>query len=238
MELSSMVSDNSTLKKAIIKSQHCQRNWDLSREIPEEDLDILEFAATQCPSKQNVAHYKLHMITNRELIEKIHAETNGFVYRDTPVGPQPHTPEGPNDPKVKYTTNTQVLANLLIVFEDYTNLSLWEDKNRNTETRAVSTGQDPNGRRAQVLHFDRNVAVGIAAGYLNLTATLLGYSTGCCSCMNHDNIAKLLGLKTHPLLLMGIGFKDPERNRRVHHLREDFVFPTKTKQNIPVVRHG
>jgi len=238
MELSSIVSDNSTLKKAIIKSQHCQRNWDLTREIPEEDLDILEFAATQCPSKQNVAHYKLHMITNRDLIEKIHAETNGFVYQDTPRGPKPYTPEGPNDPNAKYTTNTQVLANLLIVFEDHTDLSLWEDKNRNSETKAVSTGQDAGGKRAQVLHFDRNVAVGIAAGYLNLTATLLGYSTGCCSCMNHDNIAKILGLKTHPLLLMGIGFKDLNRNRRVHHLREDFTFSTKPKQIIPVVRHS
>ena len=35
MELSSIISDNSTLKKAITKSQHCQRNWDLTREIPE-----------------------------------------------------------------------------------------------------------------------------------------------------------------------------------------------------------
>ena len=237
MELSSIISDNSTLKKAIIKSQHCQRNWDLSREIPEEDLEILEFAATQCPSKQNVAHYKIHMITNRELIEKIHAETNGFVYRDTAFGPQPHTPEGPNDPKVKYTTNTQVLANLLIVFEDHTDLSLWDDKIRNTETNFIASNQDADGKRTKVMHFDRNVAVGVAAGYLNLTATLLGYSTGCCSCMNHANIAKILGMKTHPLLLMGIGFKDPERNRRVHHLRDDFVFPTKTKQDIPVVRH-
>ena len=237
MELSSIISDNSTLKKAITKSQHCQRNWDLTREIPEEDLEILEFAATQCPSKQNVAHYKLHMITNRELIEKIHAETKGFVYRDTSVGPRPYTPLGSNDPAAKYTTNSQVLANLLIVFEDHTDLSLWGDKNRNTETMAIATGQDPDGAREKVMTFDRNVAVGVAAGYLNLTATLLGYSTGCCSCMHHENIAKILGMKTHPLLLMGIGFKDTERNRRIHHLREDFVFPAKPKQPIPVVRH-
>jgi nitroreductase len=237
MELTNLVPDKSTLKKAIIKSQHCQRNWDLERQIPEEDLEILEFAATQCPSKQNVAHYKVHMITNRDLIEKIHAETNGFVYRDTPLGPKPDTPKGPNDTDVKYTTNTQVLANLLIVLEDYTDLSLWGDRVRNTETRFISTGQDADGKRAQVMQFDRNVAVGIAAGYLNLTATLLGYSTGCCSCMNHDNIAKILGMKTHPLLLMGIGFKDPNKNRRIHQLRDDFVFPTKPKQEIPVVRH-
>ena len=237
MELSNLVSDKSTLKKAIIKSQHCQRNWDLTREIPEQDLALLEFAATQCPSKQNVAHYKVHMITNRELIEKIHAETNGFTYRETASGPRPHTSTGSNQSVIKYTTNTQTLANLLIVLEDYTDLSLWGDQNRNSETFAVANNTDHDGKKAKVMAFDRNVAVGVAAGYLNMTASLLGYSTGCCTCMNHDNIAKILGMETHPLLLMGIGFKDPKRNRRLHHLRNDFVFPAKPKQPIPVVRY-
>lgn len=229
--------EKTDIKKAIVKSQHCQRNWDLTREIPEEDLELLEYAATQCPSKQNVAHYKVHMITNRDLIEQIHAETSGFTYRETPFGPQPDSMSGPDDTDIKYTTNPQTLANLLIVLEDYTDLSLWDDKVRNQETRFIAGGHDANGKRAQVMHFDRNVAVGIAAGYLNLVATLLGYYTGCCSCMNHDNISKILGMKTHPLLLMGIGFKDPEKNRRIHHNRDDFVFPTKTKQEIPVVRY-
>jgi hypothetical protein len=29
------------LKKAIHKSQHVQRNWDLSKTIPQEDLDLI-----------------------------------------------------------------------------------------------------------------------------------------------------------------------------------------------------
>ena len=60
------------IKKAVIKSQHCQRNWDLSKSMPKEDLDVLVFAATNCPSKQNVSFYKVHVITNRDVIEKIH----------------------------------------------------------------------------------------------------------------------------------------------------------------------
>lgn len=235
MELIATDQTTSILKKAIIKSQHCQRNWDLSVQIPEEDIEILEYAATQCPSKQNIAHYKVHMITNRDIIEKIHAETNGFTYRDTDMGPKAYTPRSLNDSAVKYTTNTQVLANLLIVLEDYTDLTLWEEKN--LESRFIKTNQDVDGKRSKVMHFDRNVAVGIAAGYLNLTATLLGYSTGCCTCLNHDNIAKILNMKTHPLLLMGIGVKGQNKNRRIHHLRDDFVFPAKKKQEIPVVRH-
>jgi hypothetical protein len=33
-----MLNAHQEITKAIIKSQHCQRNWDLSREIPEEDF--------------------------------------------------------------------------------------------------------------------------------------------------------------------------------------------------------
>ena len=28
------------LKKSIYKSQKCQRNWDLSKDIPKEDVDV------------------------------------------------------------------------------------------------------------------------------------------------------------------------------------------------------
>jgi len=34
------------LKKAIHKSQHVQRNWDLSKTIPQEDLDLIAEAVT------------------------------------------------------------------------------------------------------------------------------------------------------------------------------------------------
>jgi nitroreductase len=45
------------LKKAIHKSQHVQRNWDLNKSIPEEDLELIAEAVTQAPSKQNVTFF-------------------------------------------------------------------------------------------------------------------------------------------------------------------------------------
>lgn len=33
--------------KAIHKSQHCQRNWDLSKVVPDEDMEVLVSAVTQ-----------------------------------------------------------------------------------------------------------------------------------------------------------------------------------------------
>lgn len=209
-----MFNSRETITKAILRSQHCQRNWDLSQEIPQEDLDLLYTAATQCPSKQNVAFYKVHFIINRELIERIHAETKGFTTRDG------------------HTTNTQTLANLLVVLEEHLELS-HKDIYRNEETAKVLEGStDPSAMLT--LNTDKHMAVGVAAGYLNLTASMLGYATGCCACFNHSAVKEILNLQNTPLLLMGIGFKDANLNRRVHHLDHDFVFPTKPKQPIQV----
>jgi hypothetical protein len=35
------------IKKAVIRSQHCQRNFDLSQQIPTADLETLVYAATK-----------------------------------------------------------------------------------------------------------------------------------------------------------------------------------------------
>lgn len=197
--------DNLELKKAIHKSQHCQRNWDLTREIPEGDLDIILTAATQCPSKQNIAHYNVHAITNRDIIEQIHDNTKGFQV---------------------HQTNSQVLANLLIVLEhkpvvDHNNLFKF------------NKDIDQTGKQLSYLR-DAHMAVGVAAGYLNIVSTLLGYSTGCCACFNGDAIKEILSLENDVLLMMGIGFKNTEMNRRIHHKDQSFTFPAIKKEEIQV----
>ncbi len=195
------------IKKAVTKSQHCQRNWDLSREIPKDDLETIIYSVTQCPSKQNHAFYKVYAITNRDVIEQIHNTTKGFLL--------------PND---EWTTNSQTLANLLLVFEEVTETSKdHEVKNKTYE----------NGDKS-IKDRDINMAVGIAAGYANLTATMLGYSTGCCACFDKEEVAKTLNMKNTPILLMGIGFSDPSRSRRLHHETNE-LFPTKRKEPIEVI---
>lgn len=195
---------NSMIKKSIIKSQHCQRNWDLDKSIPEDDIDLIETSITQCPSKQNIVFYKPYMIQDRNTIENIHACTKGFLrYSDGTV-----------------ETNSQTLANLLIVFvEDsgyYKNT-----KDRNTQTK--TSNQD---KSKEILHNDKMLSVGIAAGYCNLTSSMLGYSTGCCTCFDNKKIKNVLGINNNVLLLMGVGYSDDNRNRREHHTNKNFVFPT------------
>jgi nitroreductase len=212
--------NHTEIKKAVIRSQHCQRNWDLSREIPEEDLDLIIHSATQCPSKQNIAFYKVHLITNRDLIESIHSKTSGFKNYETG----------------ELETNSQTLANLLIAFEieDYIDRHSTDTVFRNDEMWSLDQAGTLSSREKSSLERDAYMAIGIAAGYINLTSSMLGYGTGCCACFNPTEIANLIGTKNPIKLLMGIGFKDESRPRREHHSKPEFVFPSKKKQEISV----
>ena len=208
------------VKKAFLKSQHCQRNWDLSREIDQADLDLIKHSLTNCPSKQNIAYYKVHMITDRDLIEEIHSYTDGFTI---------------NIEGSKSVTNSQCLANLLVVFEANDPFQNKQNMYRNTQLANGLHG-NVNSEDTNVLKRDQHMAIGIAAGYANLTASMIGMNTGCCACFTENKVKNAIGANGEILLLMGIGFKDQTRSRREHH-ENNFVFPTKKKQEIQVVTH-
>lgn len=215
--------DHKQIQKAVIRSQHCQRNWDLSKQIPQEDLDLIEHAITNCPSKQNVAYYKVHMITDRQLIENIHSHTKGFTTYNKGV--------------VDAETNSQTLANLLIVFEAHSGHLVKDTKVfRNDEILKLDNNLPLTEQENGTFSRDQQMAVGIAAGYANVTSAMLGYGTGCCACFDDKAIKKLLNAKKGILLMMGIGFKDTNRPRREHH-ETGFVFPTKAKQKIRVKKY-
>lgn len=210
--------DYDKIKEIINNSQKCQRNWDLSKQIPKRDIDLLIHAATYCPSKQNVAYYNLHIITNREYIEKIHEKTLGFTKNNS----------NPTD----LETNSQTLANLLIVFES-TNLKerLQNDTvSRNLETEKLKNGT-LNEIEKRTIDTDTNIAVGVASGYVNFLASLLGYSSGYCSCFDSNSISQILNTESSILLLLGIGFNNKNQSRLKHHLN-DYIYPSTPQQEI------
>lgn len=202
------------VKKSVIRSQHCQRNFDLTKQIPQEDIDLLVHAATNCPSKQNIAFYKLHVITDRSTIEAVHELTTGTHTYDQ---------EG----NFVESTNSQTLANVIFVFEQLEYDTISEKSRKNIDEKDFG--------KIKVFERDRATAVGIASGYVNLTAALLGYSTGCCQCMQEEAIQELLGLENIPTMIQGIGFSDPTRNRRLHE-KTGNLFPTRKKEEIQVTR--
>lgn len=213
------------IEKAILKSQHCFRNWDLEKEIPQEHIDLMKFATTQAPSLQNVAFYKIHWIQDRETIEKVHACTHGAPYRiengKKVVDPNPREDDHLYD--MGDATQSQALANIVVVFEKY-----YHPEEYFKEKRINDTARD----------FDSQVALGISSGYLNLTAGLLGYETGCCISIQHDKLKEALNMEGDPLLIMGIGIKAPNMSRRVHQLEHDIIYPTNPRQEVPIVEYN
>lgn len=204
------------IKHSISRSQHCQRNWDLEQQIPEDDLNLLIHAVTQCPSKQNEIYYKVTAVKNREMIESIHSSTNGFTMHD--ASSNTICEDGSVTDDVVTVTNSQTLANVLFVFSKDYPIS---NRSQEVATQNIYNSSHENIER------QRLISLGIASGYLNLTASMLGYSTGCCSCFDYDKVHNVV---PEPLLLMGVGFKNQKRSRLEHHLDASFRFPTFNKK--------
>ena len=213
------------IKKAVIRSQHCQRNFDLAQTMPQEDVDLLVYSAANCPSKQNISFYNLHVITDQETISRIHDVSQGATAVSKNTGEQ------------KIVTNSQVLANVLFVFEKKTRAQMSDrlDINDAKHDHDLDSMFDLDEAEDHKMFLrDQDTAIGIAAGYLNIVASMMGYETGCCQCFDLDAVTEVLGLEGEPTLLMGIGFKDATRNRREHPLDSDLVFSIKKKEGIDV----
>ena len=243
--------NNRWLEKTITKSQRCQRNWDLSRKIPMEDIKTMETSVTQCASKQNRVFYKTVFITDRKVIEKVYRQTwmGGYV-KDTDwktldewgmtldeIRNKDYICRNESKPleslwgkktydESHHSTNPQVLANLLVAFV--------RDRDPSEEIRTREerlAGRHPGGsdKEHTNVKYDEHVALGIAAGYLTLTSNMLGYSSGCCQCGDKSEVSKILGETEDTLLLMGIGYPDPHRSRLEHHVTGR-RFPSRSKE--------
>ena len=206
--------------KYIQESQKCQRNWNLNKNIPNEDLDLIMKAVTNCPTRQNINFYNVQAITNRDLIEKIHEHTAYFkIDPDMDVSEYSKLISQKSDIKKSdknwvLKTNPQVLGHLLLAF---------------------SANEETYYRDAIDDKWDKDVwlSIGMAAGYAQLISTQLGYASGCCGCYN-DQINLLLNRKIR--LLVGIGIPDKNRHHTEHHYEPDFRFPSfeSVKKLLPV----
>ena len=234
---------NDYLEKIIKKSQRCQRNWDLSRSIPAEDIETMKVAVTDCASKQNRVFYKCKFITNRDVIEQIYDCTEGAGYSSNNTSDWrtleelgfKNTQEAISSgyykhykqsrPDIDYFSkrlidkNPQVLANLLVAFI--------RDRDPAESVRTDEEhvyGKHTGQNEHRYTQRDESIALGIGSGYLTLVANMLGYSTGFCQCFNlspinaKPSISNILGETKDTLLLVGIGFADTNLSRRIHHV--------------------
>ena len=203
--------------KAIDSCQKAQRNYDLSKSIPESDLRTLIYAAKNSPSKQNETHYQLCVYTDNAIISQIYNHTKKFT-----LGINEALEKGKGEEWLyenKSVKNSQIYANTLFVY-----LEDEGDARGATHLRA----QSGHGFEQSVLTEQKNYSIGISVGELILSASLLGYKTGICSAMDVEPIRQIIKTQKEPKLLVGIGYENEDRDRTEHaetlnkHVPENF----------------
>lgn len=145
-------------KKYIKQIQQCQRNWNHSKQIPQNHVDYLLWVAREAPSKQHEAYYDIHYTTDRKVIEELYKDTWGST----------HSGDFNNQPPATWR-NPQVNANLLMLF-----VMKHPPTARNSMVDGSVAKTDHAPRWENGL-----VAVGTALGLVMRAAAELGYATGC-----------------------------------------------------------
>jgi hypothetical protein len=56
------------IRAALPSANNNQRNWDLSKSIPDEHLQLFKQVVFDSPRYENNTYYNVHFILNRELI--------------------------------------------------------------------------------------------------------------------------------------------------------------------------
>lgn len=199
------------IKNAIAVSQRAQRNYDLSKTIPEKDLDTLIYAAINSPSKQNETHYSLHVYTDKDIIREIYNTTKKFTY-----GNKKHTSEILDTDKGenwmyenRSVHNSQTLANTLFVYVD-------DDGESRGVTHFLAQHDDNNRNSVHTYNEQKNFSVGVSVGQLILSATLLGYKTGICSAFDSNMLKNIVKTNNRVKLLIGVGYENNGVDRRLH----------------------
>jgi nitroreductase len=227
---------NNEIKQAVAVTNRAQRNYDLTKSIPQEDLDTLIYAAVNSPSKQNETHYSLHVYTDQTIIKEIYSHTKKFtMIRDKQDQDESFKVE--DDVFIQNhansVTNSQIYANALFVYVAD------QGDARGSQHRAAK--ENPNSTAAKVYNEQVAYSMGISVGELILSAGLLGYTTGICSALDARPIRNILGLKQNPKLLVGVGIPNSQLDRTQHsdvlnkdvpekfrtgELNENWKFPT------------
>ena len=202
---------NNEIKQAVAVTNKAQRNYDLTKFIPQEDLDTLIYAAVNSPSKQNETHYSLHVYTDQTIIKEIYSHTKKFtMIRDKQDQDESFKVEDDvfiqND--AKSVTNSQIYANALFVYVAE------QGDTRGSQHKAAK--ENPNSTAAKVYNEQVAYSMGISVGELILSAGLLGYKTGICSALDTRPIRDILGIKQNPKLLVGVDIPNSQLDRTQH----------------------
>ena len=197
------------LKDAVEVTNRCQRNWDRSKPIFDEDLETLIHVAKRSPAKQNETHYKVFVIKDPDTIYKIYRKTKHYALWS-------EVDEIENDGKTNTADmnvrNSQVWTSALFGFCDD-----WDQSVARSAIHAIMDEKEEV--KANVIierEKQRYFSMGISSGMVALSAAMMGYSTGYCSAFWPKEMEEIVPGFIDLKILLGIGHPHPTKNRREH----------------------
>jgi len=214
------------IKQAIDVAQKAQRNFDLSRTIPMEDIETMIYAAQNSPSKQNETHYALKVYTDPKIIEQVYYETRKFTAHSKDNVLDAYSDEKGEfwqDEKIS-VYNSQILSNVLFVYTDD------EDHIRGGEHKLALNNRAVCG---PAFEEQKNYSVGISVGELILTASMLGYKCGVCCGFNRPEVKQIVDSESEVKLLVGIGFENKNLDRQFHGTMYNKDLPPNVRTGEP-----
>ena len=165
--------------------RRCQRNWDHSKSIPREHIQLLAEVAKNSPAKQDEAYFDVYAITDRDLIEKLYENSDGFTADEFK--------KDKNGELGKFTVwpNSQTRANLVFcwVAKQPTTMRNFYQDHVDDEQFIASEYDSPEhadksaGNPKDPNEWSRNVentytSIGISTACVAQAAARLGYVTG------------------------------------------------------------
>ncbi|MDA9373804.1 nitroreductase family protein [bacterium] len=179
---------------------HCQRNWDMSKQVDDSTIDYLINIGNAAPKKQNIVNFYTICIKDQDLI----ADIAQYCYSShAPARLWKEHPSGRHE-------NPQVKAPLLILFV----LDI-DFKSGVDHSESPTLIED-----MQIVSL---VEIGIAASAIGIAANDLGLRTGFNSCINVDAMPEYISgtkIKSANIVTsMGIGYPQYDE----HHIQTDNV---------------
>lgn len=178
-------------KRVIDVIRQCQRNWDLTKEIPVEHIEHWKYIASHSPSKQDEGYFNVRIIKNRELIDVLKKHTWGQTVK---VG------------RLRgVARNPQMGASVYILFTEKISIT----------PREIDLAGKPIADEDIVKIKNACVAAGIAGGLVAQSAASLGYKVGFNTNHSEPEIWHEL-LKMRPgkeKMLFGIGIGFPQESK-------------------------
>jgi len=225
------------IKKTSEVIRRCQRNWDHSKSIPREHIELLAEVAKNSPAKQDEAYFDVYAITDRDLIEKLYEESDGFT---TGVL------EGE---KFEVYPNSQTRANLVFCWvarQPTTMRNYYQDDHDydafDKSDEGIDNVKEP-GAPKDPNEWSRNIentytSIGISTACVATAAARLGYVTGYNK--NIGDFDEIIELETSDTVWMrytlGIGFPNEDKPHYIDDEGREFLsYSLKTERENEIV---